>query len=135
MTAAGTAAIVGEGTAIAEADAAFGKITTSFVEDVVMPPLAMITGKVNFQDLKIVLGTGSDGKEMAMRYGNFLSVILQFLIITFFVFLMVKAINKAKARFNEPVPQDTPPSVKTCPYCLSEVDIAAKRCKYCTSDL
>jgi large conductance mechanosensitive channel len=131
--------------------AAFGKIIASLVDDLIMPPIAALSGRVNFADMKWVLRPevakeingvvqmGPDGKPLlekaiTLNYGNFINVTVQFLIVAWAVFLMVKAINKAKARF-EPAPETNEPVVKECPLCLSEIPIKATRCKFCTADV
>ncbi|HSI72004.1 MAG TPA: large conductance mechanosensitive channel protein MscL [Fimbriimonas sp.] len=131
--------------------ASFGKIVTSLVDDLIMPPIAAIMNKVNFADMIVelrperakmlngIVQNSSDGqpimeKAINLNYGNFINVIVQFLIVAWAVFLMVKAINKAKARF-EPAPETDEPVVKECPLCLSEIPVKAIRCKFCTADL
>jgi large conductance mechanosensitive channel len=115
--------------------AAFGKIVTSLVDDLIMPPVSAIAGKVNFSDMKVVLRDGTaTAKAITWNYGNFLNLVIQFLIIAWCVFLMVKALNKAKARFDSP-PAENEPVVKQCPYCMSEVPTSAVKCKFCTSNL
>lgn len=132
--------------------AAFGKIVTSAVEDIVMPPIGVVLGKVNFNDLFWVLPgqedklgavLGQKGLPLAtykaagiatLNYGQFLSNVVQFLIVAFVVFLIVKAINKAKRRFEKETPPAAP-NTKVCPFCLSEVPIGATKCKFCTADI
>ncbi|MGV3618631.1 MAG: large conductance mechanosensitive channel protein MscL [Fimbriimonas sp.] len=133
--------------------AAFGKIVTSIVEDLIMPPLGMILGKVDFKD-KFLLLPGQDDKvaELAgknltlnpttakangisvLAYGNFLNQVVQFLIVAFAVFLLVKAVNRARQQFEKPAPV-TEPVTKQCPLCLSDVPIKATKCKFCTADI
>jgi len=141
--------------------AAFGKIVTSIVEDIVMPPIGVILGKVNFNDLfavlpgqedkiKEALAKSTEAKPVTLttladykangiatlNYGQFINNVVQFLIVAFVVFLMVKAINKAKRRFEKDQPVPAPaPETKPCPFCLSEVPIKATKCKFCTSVL
>jgi len=121
--------------------AAFGKIVTSFVEDIIMPLIGMLTGKVNFVDKFIVLSnpknvelTSLDVAKKAgaavLAYGNFLNVALNFLIVAFVVFLMVKQINRLK---REPAPAI--PNTKDCPFCTTPIALAATRCPQCTSQL
>ncbi len=121
--------------------AAFGKIVTSFVEDIIMPIIGMMTGKVNFVDKFIVLSNPknavldslADAKKAGaavIAYGNFLNVTLNFLIIAFVVFLMVKQINRLK---REPAPAT--PNTKDCPFCTSPIALTATRCPLCTSQL
>jgi large conductance mechanosensitive channel len=118
--------------------AAFGRIITSFVEDVLMPPIGLALGKVDFSNLFINLS----GKEYAsvaaakaagaatLNYGIFFNHIINFLIIAAAIFLLIKQIN----RMQKPPPA-VAPSTKDCPYCLSAIPIKATRCAYCTSNL
>jgi len=116
--------------------AAFGKIITSFVEDVLMPPIGLALGKVDFSNLFINL-SGKDYPSVAvakaagaatLNYGIFLNHIINFLIIAFAIFLLIKQIN----RMQEPAPA---PTTKDCPYCFSSIPLKATRCPHCTSDL
>ena len=116
---------------------AFGKIVSSLVSDVIMPPIGMAMGKVNFTELFIVL----NGKEFAtleaakkagapvLAYGSFIQTVLDFLILAFVVFLMVQQINKLTP---EPEPAPEP---RLCPFCKSEIPEDATKCPHCTSDL
>src|SRR5262245_66696728 len=85
--------------------AAFGKIITSVVEDVIMPPIGKVIGGVNFTDLSVSLGAGADGKEVLLKYGNFLQVTFQFLIVAFVLFMLIRGLNKLKS----PDPAAPPP--------------------------
>ena len=76
--------------------AAFGKIVSSLVENIIMPPLGMAMSGVNFSDLAVVLGTGPDGKAILLKYGAFLQTVLDFLIIAFVLFLAIRGINRLK---------------------------------------
>lgn len=117
---------------------AFGKIVTSFVSDIVMPPLGMVMGKVNFTDLFINLSdkpydslkAAKDAGAPVISYGVFINTMIDFIIIAFVIFLVIKQINRMK---KEPAP--APPNTKDCPYCLSAVPIKATKCGFCTSDL
>ena len=117
---------------------AFGKIITSFVNDVIMPPLGLLLGKVNFANLFIDLsGKGYETLELAkeagaptLNYGAFIQNIVDFLIVAFVVFLVVRQINKMK-KAEEPAA----PTTKTCPHCATEIPLEAKRCPHCTSQL
>ncbi len=119
--------------------AAFGKIVSSVVKDIIMPPIGMIMGNVDFSNLFINLGEGEfdslkaaqDAGAPTINYGLFANTVLDFLIVAFAVFMLIKAINKATEK--EEAPEE--PTTKECPECLSEVPIAAKRCKSCTSAL
>ena len=118
--------------------AAFGKIVTSFVEDVLMPPVGLALGKVDFSNLFINF-SGKDYPSVAaakqagaatLNYGIFFNNIINFLIIAFVIFLLIKQIN----RMQEPAPASAP-TAKDCPYCLSSVPLKATKCAFCTSEL
>jgi len=123
---------------------AFGKIVTSLVNDVIMPPIGLLLGGIRFDDLFIALdGSSHATLEEAQAAGTptiniglFLNAVLDFLIIAGTIFLVVRQINRMRERLkkNEPAPAPAP-AVKSCPECLSEVPAAAKRCRYCTSPL
>lgn len=102
---------------------AFGKIVTSLVEDILMPIIGLLLGGLNFASLSIKVG------DAQVMYGNFIQVIVNFLIIAFCIFLIVKAINKFKR------PAEVAPSTKICPHCKTEINIDATRCPNCTSEL
>ena len=120
--------------------AAFGAIVTSFVDDLLMPPIGMLLGGVDFTNLFISL----DGQQYAslaeaqlvgaatINYGLFLSTVIDFLIVAFFIFLLVRQINRLKA---EPEEAPAEPTTKDCPYCATEIPIQATRCPYCTSEI
>lgn len=116
---------------------AFGKIISSLVEDVIMPPIGRLLGPVNFSDLFINLSgqsyaTLKEAKAASaatLNYGLFLNTIINFLIVAFFVFLFVKQINRFAPK---PVPV---PTTKDCPQCAMPIPLAAKRCGHCTSQL
>ena len=112
--------------------AAFGKIVNSLVEDVLMPPIGLLLGKVDFSELKIVLTD-----DVAIRYGAFINALISFLIVAFAVFLLIKAINtlQEKMAAKEAAEAAAEPTTKTCPYCFSEISINATRCPHCTSEL
>jgi large conductance mechanosensitive channel len=118
--------------------AAFGKIITSFVSDILMPPIGLILGKVDFSNLYINLsGTHYDTLKAAkeagaatINYGLFIGAVIDFLIVAFAIFLVIKQVNKMK---REPV-EEAPPT-RECPFCQSSISIKATRCAHCTSDL
>lgn len=104
---------------------AFGKIVASLVNDVIMPLIGLLMGGVNFSGLSVTIG------EAAIKYGQFIQTIVDFLIIAFVIFLMVKGINKLR----KPAPAPAEPTTKECPYCLSTIPVKATRCPNCTSQL
>jgi large conductance mechanosensitive channel len=119
--------------------AAFGKIVTSFVEDILMPPIGLGLGKVDFSNLFINLST-TDYPSVAaakaagaatLNYGIFLNNILNFVIIAFAIFLLIKQVN----RLHEPAPAAAAPTTKDCPHCLSAIPVKAMKCAHCTADL
>ena len=112
--------------------AAFGKIVNSLVTDVMMPPLGMLLGKVDFSQLKFVLGEGPDAA--AINYGLFINNVISFLIVAFAVFLLVKGVNTVRAKM-EKAEEKPAPTEKVCPYCCSKIPLAATRCPHCTSEL
>lgn len=117
---------------------AFGKIVSSLVNDLLMPLIGLILGGVDFSNLFIALDGGNYASLAAaeeagaalFKYGAFIQNIIDFLIIAFCIFLMVKAFNKTKKE--EPAPA---PTTKACPYCKSEIAIGAVKCPHCTADL
>lgn len=121
---------------------AFQAIVKSLVDDVVMPVISLATKGINFADLFIALDGGEyatlaaaqEAGAATLNYGNFISAILNFLIMAFVVFLLVKGINKIADRTKKPV-EEAAPTTKKCPYCKSEIAIDATKCPNCTSDL
>jgi large conductance mechanosensitive channel len=117
---------------------AFGKIVTSFVEDVLMPPIGVLLGRVDFSNLFINLSSNAYPSVAAakaagaatLNYGIFLNQVINFLIIALAIFLLIKQIN----RMQRPGPAAAP-TTKECPYCLSAVPLKASRCAFCTSEL
>lgn len=118
--------------------AAFGKITSSFVTDILMPPLSLLLGHVNFTDLFVTLSgqsfaTLEEAKKagaVTLNYGLFLSTVIDFVCIAFAVFLLVKQVNRMRRL--APAPAVT---TKDCPYCTSAIPLKASRCPQCTADL
>lgn len=111
---------------------AFTAIVNSVVSDLIMPLISLVTGGINFSDMKISLG--SDPDAAAFTYGNFINAVIQFLIIAFVVFLIVKAMNKARTlttRGKHAEETEAP----HCPFCLEEVQEGATRCPHCTAEL
>jgi large conductance mechanosensitive channel len=105
--------------------AAFGKIVTSLVNDVIMPPIGLLLGRVDFSGLVIQLN-----EKTAVKYGMFINTVLDFVIVAFAIFLVVKQINRLK---KAPPPAD--PTTKECPRCFSTIPLKALRCPHCTSEL
>jgi large conductance mechanosensitive channel len=104
--------------------AAFGKIVTSLVEDVIMPPLGHVIGGVNFSDLSVQLGMDPAGKEVILKYGNFLQISFQFLIVAFVLFMLIRTLNKLK----KPSPAAAPPTPPRQEVLLEEIrDLLAKK--------
>lgn len=99
---------------------AFKDVVTSLVDNVIMPFVAMFTGKLNF-DKWVIPGT-------AIKYGTFISAVINFIIMAFIIFLMIKAMNKLRRK-------DEEITTKVCPHCKSEIDIEATKCPHCTSDV
>ena len=120
--------------------AAFGKIVTSFVEDILMPPIGLALGGADFSNLFINL-SGKDYPSVAaakaagaatLNYGIFLNNVINFVIIAFAIFLLIKQIN----RMQRPAPTTAAaPTTKECPHCLSTIPVKATRCPHCTSEL
>lgn len=112
--------------------AAFTAIVNSVVSDLIMPLISALIGGIDFSNMKLVLPIGAG--ESAIMYGNFLNAVIQFLIIAFVVFLIVKALNKAQtlAHHNKKAEEKEAPK---CPYCLEEVAVGATRCPHCTAEL
>jgi large conductance mechanosensitive channel len=121
--------------------AAFGKIVTSLVEGIIMPPIGLLLGRVDFASLFVVLDHSkgepaslADAKTKAIpviAYGQFINDIINFLIIAFVIFLLIRAVNRLKDRVEGPPPVTTKP----CPMCTMSIPLDAKRCPQCTSEL
>ncbi len=122
----------------------FGVIVKSLVSDVIMPPIGMLLGKVDFSNLFIILKEGKiagpyasltsaqEAGAVTVNYGVFVNTIVNFLIVAFALFLLIRVVNKIKAQ-EETLP--AAPTTKDCPYCLSHIPIKATRCPHCTSKL
>lgn len=119
---------------------AFGKIISSLVNDVLMPPLGLLLGKVDFTNLFINLSGGTyktlaDAKAagaVTISYGVFLNTLVDFVIVAFVIFMLVRQINRLQPK---PAAQPPAPTEKQCPYCLSTIPLKATRCPHCTSQL
>ena len=120
---------------------AFGAVVKSLVADVIMPPIGLLLGGVDFTNLFVVLGEGSyetldaakEAGAASVNYGVFFNNVISFLIVAFAVFMMVKALNSAK-RKEEAAPA-AEPTTKDCPRCLSTIPIKATKCAHCASEL
>lgn len=118
---------------------AFGKIVTSLVNDIIMPVVGLLVGRVNFSNLFITLGRGDfntieEAKNAGIptiNYGIFINNIIDFLIVAFSIFIVIKQINKFTKKNNE----STIPKKKTCQYCYTEINQKANKCPNCTSEL
>ena len=108
---------------------AFTAIVTSLVNDIIMPLVSVITGGFDFKQLSITLGQGEGAATL--NYGAFITAIINFLIIAFVIFTMIKALNKLSRKKKE----EPEPTTKECPYCKSEIPIEAVKCPHCTSEL
>jgi large conductance mechanosensitive channel len=123
--------------------ASFGSIVASLVKDIIMPPISLLTGGLDFSNKFIVLKAGKDGADsftniadavkagaVTWNYGNFISLVINFVIVAFAVFLMVRAFNKMKKSKS-----DGPAVAKDCPACTMSIPIKATRCPHCTSEM
>jgi large conductance mechanosensitive channel len=123
--------------------AAFGAIVTSLVKDILMPPISAVTGGLDFSNKFVVLKAGKDGAAsftnigdavkagaVTWNYGNFITLLINFLIVAAAVFVLIRAINSMK----RPSPQ-AEPVVKDCPECAMTIPIKARRCPHCTAEL
>ena len=118
--------------------AAFGKIVTSFVNDVLMPPLGLLLGNSDFTNKFITLkgetlatlDAAKEAGSVTLNYGLLVNTVIDFVIVAFAIFIVVKQINRLKKK-----PEAPPPNTKDCPFCLSTVPIKASRCGHCTSEL
>ena len=124
--------------------AAFGTIVTSFVNDVIMPPIGLLLGNVDFSNIFAVLKEGKTAGPYAsvaaakaagavtMNMGVFINTIINFIIVAFAIFLMIRSINQLKKKEEAP---PAVPTTKECPYCIVAIPIKATRCPHCTSQL
>lgn len=106
---------------------AFGKIVSSLVNDILMPLIGLVMGGVNFSELSFTVG------EAVVTWGAFVQAIVDFLVIAFVIFMIIRAANNAKKK-EEPAPPEEP-TTKDCPYCYTTIAIKATRCPNCTSEL
>jgi large conductance mechanosensitive channel len=118
--------------------AAFGRIITSFVNDIIMPPLGLLIGKVDFSSLFLnisgtaypTLAAAKAAGAATINYGVFLNTILDFLIVAFAIFLLVRQVN----RWSKPAAAPAP-TTRECPYCMTQIPLKATRCPACTSEV
>jgi large conductance mechanosensitive channel len=118
--------------------AAFGQIVTSFVQDVLMPPIGRLLGHVDFSNLFVnlsgthypTIAAAKAAGAATLNYGLFLNTIINFLIVAFAVFLLVRQVNRLA-----PKPAPAPAATRDCPYCLSAIPLKATKCAHCTSEL
>lgn len=125
--------------------AAFGTIITSFVQDIIMPPIGLLLGHVDFSNIFLVL---KDGKAagpypsvaaakaagaVTLNFGLFVNTVISFLIVAFSVFVLVRTMNRMKKA--EPTPAAAAPTTKECAFCFSQIPVKATRCPHCTSSL
>jgi large conductance mechanosensitive channel len=124
--------------------ASFGAIVTSFVADVIMPPIGLLLGNIDFSSLFIILKGGKvpgpyaslaaakAAGAVTVNYGVFLNTIISFLIVAFAIFLLIRNVNKLKREQEAP---PAAPTTKECPFCLSTIPIKAVKCAHCTAEL
>jgi large conductance mechanosensitive channel len=118
--------------------AAFGRIITSLVGDILMPPIGLLLGKVDFSTLFLnisgtsypTLAAAKAANAATINYGTFLNTVIDFIIVAFVIFLMIRQVNRWK-----PAPVVAAPTTKECPYCASQIPLKASRCPNCTSEL
>lgn len=127
--------------------AAFGKIVDSLVKDIIMPPIGLLLGRVDFTNLFLVLKDGAtpapynslaaaqQAGAVTLNLGVFVNAVISFLIVAFAVFILIKAINELQAKMEKKEEQEVVKTTKTCPYCCSEIPLHASRCPQCTSEL
>ena len=124
--------------------AAFGAIVTSLVADVLMPPIGLLLGRVDFANLYVLLTAGQtpgpyaslaaahQAGAVTLNYGAFINKIITFLIVAFSLFMMIRSMNRMKKKAEAPAPA---PATKECPFCATAVPLKAVRCPHCTSEL
>ena len=118
--------------------AAFGSVVKSLVDDILMPPLGRLVGDVDFSDLFINLSDGEyaslaaaqEAGAATINYGNFINAVISFLIVAFAVFVIIRQVNRMKRQ-----PEAATPTMKSCPFCDSQISVKATRCPACTSEL
>lgn len=125
--------------------AAFSPIAKSLVDDVIMPPVGLLIGDVEFSDMFLLLEPGDPGPPYAtlqaaqdagavtISYGVFVNTVITFFLVAFAVFLLIRAVNRMRREEEGAAPDE--PTTKTCPHCLSAIPVRATRCAFCTSAL
>jgi large conductance mechanosensitive channel len=123
---------------------AFGTVVKSFVDDVMMPPLGMLVGNIDFQNILVVLRQGTpagpyeslaaakDAGAVTLNLGLFVNAIVSFAIVAFAVFLLIRSLNRLKRKDEAPAPA---PTTRDCPFCMSSIPLKATRCPHCTSEV
>lgn len=119
---------------------AFGKIVTSLVNDIIMPPIGLLLSGINFSDLFVSLNGQSyasladaqNAGAPTINYGVFINSVIDFIIVAFIIFLVMRQINRWQ---RQPEPEPAEPTTKDCPYCFTTISIKARRCPNCTSEL
>jgi large conductance mechanosensitive channel len=112
---------------------AFGTVVKSLVDNVIMPPIGYLAGRVDFAALSFKIPVPGEGEPVEIRYGLFINAIVSLLIIAFALFLIVKWMNRMRDQFSRK--EAAAPTTKTCPECQMEIPIGARRCGHCTSQL
>ncbi|HET7215914.1 MAG TPA: large-conductance mechanosensitive channel protein MscL [Terriglobia bacterium] len=119
---------------------AFGKVVTSLVNDILMPPIGKLLGNIDFSNFFVTLSgqhylTLADAKKagaVTIAYGTFLNTVIEFLIVAFAVFVLIRSVNRLMPK---PAPAPAPPATRDCSYCRMSIPVAATRCPHCTSQL
>ena len=110
---------------------AFGKIVSSLVNDVIMPPIGLILGNVDFSQLAVTLrGKTAEAEAVTLKYGMFINTLLDFVIVAFAIFMIIKQLNRFKKKETA-----AEPTTKECPKCFTDIPLKALRCPHCTSEL
>lgn len=113
---------------------AFGKIVSSLVSDVIMPPVGVLTGGVDFSNLSVTLKETSNATAaVTLNYGVFLNAVIDFAIVAFAIFMVVKGMNNLRRKAEKTKEEE--PTTKACPFCISTIPVKATRCAQCTADL
>jgi len=112
---------------------AFGKIVSSLVNDIIMPPIGMLLGRMDFSNLAITLKEKSAAAEaVSIKYGVFINTMLDFIVVAFAIFIVIKQMNRLQRK---PAEAPAEPTTKDCPKCFSTISVKATRCPHCTSEL